>query len=127
MNSLFWNGTLQLDILLLTRLMSWLLLIFTVTFTFTISALNAVFLSLGVFVTFGLLHKDVVTACDFFTAEVFTATGLITFYVLFFIQIGSRKVHIAGITPHPNESWMKHIARNLTMDEWGFLQGQKYM
>ena len=73
------------------------------------------------------MHKDVITACDFFTAEVFTATGLITFYVLFFIQIGSRKVHIAGVTPHPNESWMKHIARHLTMDEWGFLQGQKYL
>ena len=73
------------------------------------------------------MHKDVITACDFFTAEVFTATGLITFYVLFFIQIGSRKVHIAGVTQHPNESWMKHIARNLTMDEWGFLQGQKYL
>jgi len=73
------------------------------------------------------MHKDVVTACDFFTADLFTATGLITFYVLFFIQIGSRKVHIAGVTPHHNESWMKHIARNLTMDEWGFLQGQKYL
>jgi len=58
----------------------------------------------------------VITACDFFTAEVFTPTGLITFYVLFFIQIGTRKVHIAGVTPHPNEEWMKQIARNLTMD-----------
>ena len=35
------------------------------------------------------MHKDVITACDFFTADLFTATGLITFYVLFFIQIGS--------------------------------------
>ena len=48
------------------------------------------------------MHKDVITACDFFTTEVFTASGLVTFYVLFFIQIGSRKVHIAGITPYPN-------------------------
>ena len=59
------------------------------------------------------MHKDVITACDFFTTEVFTASGLVTFYVLFFIQIGSRKVHIAGITPHPNENWMKQIAKNL--------------
>jgi len=32
----------------------------------------------------------------------------------------SRKVEIAGITPHPNERWMKQVARNVTMDEWGF-------
>ena len=63
------------------------------------------------------MHKDVITACDFFTADLFTAIGLIPFYVLFFIQIGSRKVYIAGVTPHPNKSWMKHIARHLTMDE----------
>lgn len=73
------------------------------------------------------MHQDVITACDFFTAEVFTPTGLITFYVLFFIQIGSRKVHLAGVTPHPNEDWMRQIARNLTMDGWGFLQGQQYL
>ena len=64
------------------------------------------------------MHKDVITACDFFTTEVFTASGLVTFYVLFFIQIGSRKVYIAGITPHlklilANENWMKQIAKNL--------------
>ena len=56
-------------------------------------------------------HQDVITTCDFFTTEVLTATGLITFYVLFFIQIGSRKVHIAGVTKHPNEAWMKQINR----------------
>ena len=72
-------------------------------------------------------HQDVITACDFFTTEVLTATGLITFYVLFFIQIGSRKVHIAGVTKHPNEAWMKQIARNLTMVDWGFLEGQRYL
>ena len=73
------------------------------------------------------MHKDVITACDFFTTELITASGLVTFYVLFFIQIGSRKVHIAGITPHPNENWMKQIAKSLTMDSWGFLNDQKYL
>ena len=73
------------------------------------------------------MNQDVITACDFFTTEVFTPAGLITFYVLFFIQIGSRRVHIAGMTPHPNEAWMKQVARNLTMDAWGFLQGQRYL
>jgi putative transposase len=45
----------------------------------------------------------------------------------FFIHIGSRKVNIAGITPHPNEAWMKQIARNITMADWGFLNGCKYL
>jgi transposase len=63
-------------------------------------------------------HEDVLTACDFFTVEVFTKAGLITYFVLFFIKIGSRDVHIASVTPHPNEAWMKQIARNATMDEW---------
>ena len=53
--------------------------------------------------------------------------GLITYYVLFFIHIGSRKVHIAGITPHPNEAWMKQIARNVTMADWGFLEDCRYL
>ena len=73
------------------------------------------------------IHQDVIAACDFFTTEVITPFGLITYYVLFFIHIGSRKVHIAGITPHPNEAWMKQIARNITMADWGFLEGCKYL
>ena len=72
-------------------------------------------------------HQDVTAACDFFTTEVITPAGLITYYVLFFIHIGTRKIIIAGITPHPNERWMKQIARNVTMDGWGFLSGCKYL
>jgi len=77
--------------------------------------------------TFIKNHQDIIAACDFFTTEVITPAGLITYYVLFFIHIGSRKVHIAGITPHPNEEWMKQMARNVTMDEWGFLSNCKYL
>ena len=72
-------------------------------------------------------HQDVIAACDFFTTEVITPFGLITYYILFFIHIGSRKVHIAGVTPHPNEVWMKQIGRNITMADWGFLNGCKYL
>ena len=72
-------------------------------------------------------HQDVIAACDFFTTEVITPVGLITYYVLFFIHIGSRKVYIAGITPHPNEAWMKQIARNVTMADWGFLEDCRYL
>lgn len=52
-------------------------------------------------------HQDVIAACDFFTTEIITPIGLITYYVLFFIKLGSREVHIAGAAPHPNEAWMK--------------------
>jgi transposase InsO family protein len=71
-------------------------------------------------------HKDVLVACDFFTKEVWTLLGPVTYYVLFFIHIASRKVHVAGCTIHPNEAWMKQIARNLTMED-GFLNGMKYL
>jgi hypothetical protein len=71
-------------------------------------------------------HQDVIAACGFFTAEVLTPMGLITYYVLFFIKIGSREVHIAGVTQHPNESWMKQVAKNVTMKS-GFLCGQRYL
>ena len=60
-------------------------------------------------------HKDVLVGCDFFTTEVLTPMGLFTYYVLFFIKIGTREVHIAGITPSPSEPWMKQVARNVTM------------
>src|SRR5262245_44009680 len=49
-------------------------------------------------------HMDVLVATDFFTAEVWTLGGLVTYYVLFFIHLGSRKVHVAGVTPHPNHA-----------------------
>lgn len=72
-------------------------------------------------------HMDVLVATDFFTIEVWTLGGLVTFYVLFFIELGSRQVHIAGVTPHPNAPWMRQIARNVTMDQWGFLGPGQYL
>jgi hypothetical protein len=70
---------------------------------------------------------DVLVATDFFTAEVWTLGGLVTYYVLFFIHLDSRKIRIAGVTPHPNEQWMIQIARNITMEEWGFLAPGQYL
>jgi transposase InsO family protein len=72
-------------------------------------------------------HMDVLVATDFFTAEVWTLGGLVTYYVLFFIHLESRKVHMAGVTPHPNEQWMMQIARNVTMEEWGVLGPGHYL
>src|SRR5438874_4431038 len=72
-------------------------------------------------------HMDVLVATDFFTAEVWTVGGLVTYYVLFFLHLGSREIHVAGITPHPNEAWMVQVARNVTMEEWGCLSPGQYL
>jgi putative transposase len=69
----------------------------------------------------------VLVATDLFTAEVWTLGGLVTYYVLFFIHLGSRKIHLAGVTPHPNEAGMVQVARNVTMEEWGFLSPGQYL
>src|SRR5450830_1985637 len=52
-------------------------------------------------------HLALLAGTDFFTAEVLTLRGLVTYYVLFFIHLESRRVDIAGITVHPNEQWMQ--------------------
>ena len=72
-------------------------------------------------------HLDVLVATDFFTAEVWTLGGLVTYYVLFFIRLGTREVHVAGVTPHPTQAWMIQVARNVTMEEWGFLSPGQYL
>jgi putative transposase len=64
---------------------------------------------------------------DFFTAEVLTLRGLVTYYVLFFIHLESRRVAIAGITVHPDEPWMKQMARNVTMEGCGILRDCCYL
>jgi len=72
-------------------------------------------------------HMAVLAGTDFFTVEVLTMRGLVTYYVLFFIHLDSREVVVSGFTPHPNERWMKQMARNVTMDEWGFLDNCRYL
>src|SRR5262249_5632642 len=52
-----------------------------------------------------------VLACDFFTVETLT---LRRYYVLFFIDLGSRRVHLAGCTTNPTGSWVTQQARNLS-------------
>jgi putative transposase len=64
------------------------------------------------------MHMDMLVATDFFTAEVWTLGGLVTYYVLFFMHLSSRQVHVAGMKPHPNAQWMMQIARNVTLEEW---------
>jgi len=50
-------------------------------------------------------------ACDFFTVE---TVLLRRYYVLFFIELGSRRVHLAGCTANPTGAWVTQQARNLS-------------
>ena len=59
--------------------------------------------------------------------EVFTLRGLVTYYVLFFIQLETRRVCLAGITPYPDQQWMEQQARNVAMEDWGFLQHEYWL
>ena len=60
--------------------------------------------------TFLRHYQQQMLACDFFTIE--TATSK-TLYVLFFIELWSRQVHLAGCTEHPNAIWVTQQARQL--------------
>ena len=55
-------------------------------------------------------YKDQLLACYFFTVE---TISLQTLYVLFFIEIGSRRTHLAGISAHPNAGWVTQQARQI--------------
>jgi transposase InsO family protein len=54
-----------------------------------------------------------ILACDFFTVDTVLFKRI---YVLFFVQIASREVHVVGVTGHPTGAWVAQQARNLLMD-----------
>ena len=63
----------------------------------------------------------------FFSIEVWTMAGLVTYDVLCFIHLSSRKIHVVGVTMHPDQRWMMQIARHVTMADWGFLAPGQYL
>jgi hypothetical protein len=73
------------------------------------------------------LHWEVLAASDFFTVEVATWYGLVTYYILVVLDLSTRRVKIAGITPHPNAAFMQQCARQLTDHFDGFLVGKRYL
>ena len=77
--------------------------------------------------TFLAAHLGETAAADFFTTEVWTRRGLITYYTLFIIELRSRRVHLAGSTPNPDEAFMLQVARNVTDAVDGFLLGQRLL
>lgn len=72
-------------------------------------------------------HWDMIVAADFFTVEVWTASGLQRFVVLFFMELSTRRVEIGGISAAANGLWMNQIARNLTDSVDGLLTGNRYL
>jgi putative transposase len=72
-------------------------------------------------------HWDLIVAADFFTIEAWTRRGLQRFVILFFLELSTRKVEIAGIASSPNGLWMNQIARNLTDAVEGLLKGKRYL
>jgi len=58
---------------------------------------------------------------------VLTAHGLIRYFVLFVIDLESRRVEIAGISPQPCDAWMRQMARNLTDPVDGFLRLARFL
>ena len=70
---------------------------------------------------------DVLAAADFFTVEVWTATGLTRYVVLFVIELATRRVHIAGITAEPDSAWVIQCSRQLTDPVDGFLRGKRFL
>jgi putative transposase len=58
--------------------------------------------------TFLRRHREQLLACDFFTVE---TLFLKTIHVLFFLEVGTRRVHVAGCTAHPTAAWVTQQAR----------------
>ena len=77
--------------------------------------------------TFLKAHWETFAAADFFTVEVWTIGGLVTFYVLFVMELATRKVHLAGITPNPDEAFLKQMAKNLTDSFDALLEGKRFL
>ena len=71
--------------------------------------------------TFLHAHWGAIAGADFFTTEVWTWRGLVTYYTVFVIDLASRRVQIVGSTPHPHEAFMQQVVRTLTAADDGLL------
>ena len=73
------------------------------------------------------MHWEVLAATDFFTVDVATWQGLVTYYVLVVMELSTRRVYVAGITPYPDEAFMMQCARQLTNPFDGFVLDKRYL
>ena len=77
--------------------------------------------------TFLAAHWGAIAAADFFTTEIWTARGLVTYYTLFVIDLALRRVQIVGSTPHPDEGFVRQVARAATDADDGCLRGARFL
>ena len=77
--------------------------------------------------TFLRAHWHALFAADFFTTEVWTVRGLVTYYTVFVIELHSRRVQVLGSTPHPDEAFVVQTMRHLTDDVDGVLRGDRLL
>ncbi|MGH9258249.1 MAG: integrase core domain-containing protein [Vicinamibacterales bacterium] len=73
--------------------------------------------------TFLAAHWGAIAAADFFTTEVWTVRGLVTYYTAFVLELESRRVHLVESTPYPADAFMVQVARVLTSADDGVLRG----
>jgi putative transposase len=69
----------------------------------------------GSWLQFIQIHAETLWACDFITKKIWTQRGLIDYFILFAINVQSRRVHVLGMTANPTSEWMAQQARNLCM------------
>ena len=77
--------------------------------------------------TFLRAHWGAIAGADFFTTEVWTWRGLVTYYTVFVIDLASRRVQIVGSTPHPDDPFMRQVGRTLTAADEGVLVGHRVL
>src|SRR5262249_50597199 len=71
--------------------------------------------------TFLGAHWGAIAGADFFTTEVWTWRGLVTYYTIFVIDRASRRVHVVGSPPQPDARFMQQVCRALTSADEGIL------
>ena len=77
--------------------------------------------------TFLRAHWGEVAGMDFFTTEVWTPLGLTTYYVLFLIDLETRRAHVAGLTTTPDGAFIAQVAGNVTDAADGFLRAHRFV
>jgi transposase InsO family protein len=77
--------------------------------------------------TFLRAHWGAIAGADFFATEVWTWRGLVTFYTVFVIDLATRRVHVVGSTPHPDELFMRQVGRTLNSADEGILVGHRVL
>jgi putative transposase len=77
--------------------------------------------------TFLQAHWPALVAADFFTTEVWTGRGLVTYYVAFLLDVQSRRIQVIGCTPYPNEAFMIQCLRHATGDTGLLSDGRLFL